>query len=180
MLTASISRSLSKSVCKNGPQSPKPALLMNRSTRRSSSALTSRRHSLFFERSAVMISQTVVSWSDSFSSRSARRATSSRLYPRAESWRANSAPMPELAPVMTANLGIGNLLHLQKRLPPRGKLSPKATDEGEPRRYTSFAGKPPLIRPCRPPSVYALRTAYGGCAPTRACGRSPSGKSFLH
>ena len=25
-------------------------------------------------------------------------------------------------------------------------------------------------------SVYALRAAFGGCAPTRACGRSPSGK----
>ena len=27
-------------------------------------------------------------------------------------------------------------------------------------------------------SVYALRAAFGGCAPTRACGRSPSGKAF--
>ena len=27
-------------------------------------------------------------------------------------------------------------------------------------------------------SVSALRAAFGGCAPTRACGRSPSGKSF--
>ena len=41
---------------------------------------------------------------------------------------------------------------------------------------------PPLIRPRarpRPPSVSALRAAYGGCAPTRACGRSPKGKGFL-
>ena len=27
-------------------------------------------------------------------------------------------------------------------------------------------------------SVYALRAAFGGCAPTRACGRSPSGEAF--
>ena len=26
-------------------------------------------------------------------------------------------------------------------------------------------------------SVYALRAAFGGCAPTRACGRSPSGEA---
>ena len=25
-------------------------------------------------------------------------------------------------------------------------------------------------------SVYALRAAFGGCAPTRACGRSPKGE----
>ena len=25
-------------------------------------------------------------------------------------------------------------------------------------------------------SVYALRAAFGGCAPTRACGRSPTGE----
>ncbi len=40
----------------------------------------------------------------------------------------------------------------------------------------------PLIRPRarpRPPSVSALRAAYGGCAPTRACGRSPKGEGFL-
>ena len=36
----------------------------------------------------------------------------------------------------------------------------------------------PLIRRCAPPSVYALRAAYGGCAPTRACGRSPSGEAL--
>ena len=28
-------------------------------------------------------------------------------------------------------------------------------------------------------SVYALRAAFGGCAPTRACGRSPSGKPLV-
>ena len=32
----------------------------------------------------------------------------------------------------------------------------------------------PPYGPAGPPSVYALRAAYGGCAPTRACGRSPS------
>ena len=40
----------------------------------------------------------------------------------------------------------------------------------------------PLIRPRarpRPPSVSALRVAYGGCAPTCACGRSPKGEGFL-
>ena len=40
----------------------------------------------------------------------------------------------------------------------------------------------PLIRPRagpRPPSVSALRAAYGSCAPTRACGRSPKGEGFL-
>ena len=26
-------------------------------------------------------------------------------------------------------------------------------------------------------SVYALRAAFGGCAPTRACGRSPKGEA---
>ena len=28
-------------------------------------------------------------------------------------------------------------------------------------------------------SVYALRAAFGGCAPTRACGRSPEGEAFF-
>ena len=28
-------------------------------------------------------------------------------------------------------------------------------------------------------SVSALRAASGGCAPTRACGRSPSGEAFV-
>ena len=27
-------------------------------------------------------------------------------------------------------------------------------------------------------SVYALRAAFGGCAPTRACGRSPSWEAY--
>ena len=27
-------------------------------------------------------------------------------------------------------------------------------------------------------SVYALRAAFGGCAPTRACGRQPLGEAF--
>ena len=30
----------------------------------------------------------------------------------------------------------------------------------------------------RQASVYALRAAFGGCAPTRACGRSPSGEGL--
>ena len=29
-------------------------------------------------------------------------------------------------------------------------------------------------------SVYALRAAFGGCAPTRACGRSPSGEGIFY
>ena len=36
----------------------------------------------------------------------------------------------------------------------------------------------PSSGPAGPPSVYALRAAYGGCAPTRACGRSPSGEAL--
>ena len=156
MLTDSISRSLSSSVCKNGPQSPKPALLMNRSTRRPSNALTRRRHSLFLDRSAVKISQTVVSWSDSFSSRFVRRATSSRLYPRAESWRANSAPIPELAPVITANFGIAASFSYIKKASPEGEA---VADRRLMRaklpiiaRQWVTAASSPLIRPCGPPS----------------------------
>ena len=39
--------------------------------------------------------------------------------------------------------------------------------------------RPPLISRLRAAaSVSALRAAYGGCAPTRACGRSPSGEAL--
>ena len=39
--------------------------------------------------------------------------------------------------------------------------------------------RPPLISRLRATaSVSALRAAYGGCAPTRACGRSPSGEAL--
>ena len=44
--------------------------------------------------------------------------------------------------------------------------------------YRAIAANLPLIRPFGPPSVYALRAAFGGCAPTRACGRSPSGEGL--
>ena len=43
-------------------------------------------------------------------------------------------------------------------------------------------GKPwqtrPSSGPAGPPSVFALRAACGGCASTRACGRSPKGEGF--
>ena len=44
---------------------------------------------------------------------------------------------------------------------------------------TGNGGRPALIRRFAPPSVYALKAAFGGCAPTRACERSPSGEGFL-
>jgi len=44
--------------------------------------------------------------------------------------------------------------------------------------YRAIAANLPLIRPFGPPSVYALRAAFGGCAPTRTCGRSPLEKAF--
>ena len=46
-------------------------------------------------------------------------------------------------------------------------------------RLRAISANSPLIRPRagpRPPSVYAPRAAYSGCAPTRACGRSPAGE----
>ena len=46
--------------------------------------------------------------------------------------------------------------------------------------YRAIAANLPLIRPFGPPSVYALRAAFGGCAPTRACGRSPSGEGIFY
>ena len=36
----------------------------------------------------------------------------------------------------------------------------------------------PSSGPAGPPSVYAPRAAYGGCATTRACGRSPQGEGL--
>ena len=39
--------------------------------------------------------------------------------------------------------------------------------------------RPPLISRLRAAaSVSALRAAYGGCVPTRACGRSPKGEAL--
>ena len=78
-LVSIICSSFSKSVCRNGPQSPKPALLMNRSMRRSAKASARRRHSLLRARSAVKISHSVVKLLESACKRSARRATSIRL-----------------------------------------------------------------------------------------------------
>ena len=66
------------------------------------------------------------------------------------------------------------------RLPLRGKRSPKVTDEGRVFRDTPLTGDHrnaaphPALRGHLP--VYALRAAFGGCAPTRACGRSPKGE----
>ena len=50
-----------------------------------------------------------------------------------------------------------------------GQTFPRQPINGQ-RRHTR-----PSSGPAGPPSVYALRAAFGGCAPTRACGRSPSG-----
>ena len=65
------------------------------------------------------------------------------------------------------------------RLPLRGKLSPKVTDEGQVFRDTPLTGDHRNAAPhpaAGPPFSYALRAAFGGCAPTRACGRSPKGE----
>ena len=49
------------------------------------------------------------------------------------------------------------------------------------RKHAIMAGSPLISQRAEPltASVYALRAAYGGCAPTRACGRSPAGEAIL-
>ena len=45
-------------------------------------------------------------------------------------------------------------------------------------RSRELAGNPPSSGPAGQSSVFALRAACGGCASTRACGRSPKGEGF--
>ena len=99
---STICNSLPRSSCAKSPHVPKPALLINRSTRRSRKVSNSPRQASVRERSAERTSQRVGKAAAKSFSRWVRRATSSRSYPCAANWRANSAPMPELAPVITA------------------------------------------------------------------------------
>ena len=68
-------------------------------------------------------------------------------------------------------------------LPPRGKVAPQGRMRGElaaPARVWVISASPPLISQRSGPltaSVSALRAASGGCASTRACGRSPAGEA---
>ena len=70
-----------------------------------------------------------------------------------------------------------------KASPEWGKLSPKVTDGGQVFRDTPLTGDHRNAAPNQALrgrlSVYALRAAFGGCAPTRACGRSPEGEAFF-
>ena len=65
-------------------------------------------------------------------------------------------------------------------LPPRGKVAPQGRMRGElaaSARVWVISASPPLISQRSGPltaSVSALRAASGGCASTRACGRSPA------
>ena len=74
-------------------------------------------------------------------------------------------------------------LELTGAFSPWGRRCPRLrprTDEGRACGYCPLKGdhaNSALISRLRAAaSVYALRAAFGGCAPTRACGRSPSGK----
>ena len=68
-------------------------------------------------------------------------------------------------------------------LPPRGKVAPQGRMRGElaaSARVWVISASPPLISQRSGPltaSVSALRAASGGCASTRACGRSPAGEA---
>ena len=68
-------------------------------------------------------------------------------------------------------------------LPPRGKVAPQGRMRGElaaAARVWVISASPPLISQRAGPltaSVSALRAASGGCASTRACGRSPAGEA---
>ena len=68
-------------------------------------------------------------------------------------------------------------------LPPRGKVAPQGRMRGElaaAARVWVISASPPLISQRSGPltaSVSALRAASGGCASTRACGRSPEGEA---
>ena len=68
-------------------------------------------------------------------------------------------------------------------LPPRGKVAPQGRMSGElaaAARVWVISASLPLISQRAGPltaSVSALRAASGGCASTRACGRSPAGEA---
>ena len=68
---------------------------------------------------------------------------------------------------------------------PEGKVAPQGRMRGRfimtDHLRTAMAGSPLISQRAGPltASVYALRAAYGGCAPTRACGRSPAGEAIL-
>ena len=62
---------------------------------------------------------------------------------------------------------------LGRSCPPSGLMRAKSANAA---RSRELAGSPPSSGPAGPPSVFALRAACGGCASTRACGRSPEGE----
>ena len=99
-----ISSSRASSVSRMLPQTPKPALLMKMSMCSSASTSHRRLHSSARERSAVSMRHSVP-WAACSSlaracKRSARRAVRMSRQPIAAYRRANSRPMPELAPVI--------------------------------------------------------------------------------
>ena len=99
--------------------------------------------------------------------------------------RLRAAASPDGEAFRTGGSPSGKPLGLTGAFSPWGRRCPRLrprTDEGRacggcPLKggYANFA----LISRLRAAaSVYALRAAFGGCAPTRACGRSPSGEAF--
>ena len=81
--------------------------------------------------------------------------------------------------VCTDRTDAGNVCKIWSKLKPspRGKVT-KGLDEGRVYRYCLQMGCCERFAPpqsaSRTASVSALRAAFGGYAPTRACGRSPS------
>ena len=66
---------------------------------------------------------------------------------------------------------------------PAGEGGPAGPDEGQAILGNPFAGNARQLRPhqsaSRTASVSVPRAAYGGCTPTRACGRSPTGEGKM-
>ncbi len=74
---------------------------------------------------------------------------------------------------------------------PGGRVSPQGTGEerrqNRPRKRSDrfsklyrLLARIPLQSANADSFIFALRAAFGGCAPKRACGRSPRGKRFRH
>ena len=99
---SSICISLSGLPVRNGPQSPSPALLIKISMFLSASCCQICLQVSRLVRSAAMISHSVGSFLARFSSRFFLRAIRIRGYPCLARFLANAAPIPELAPVITA------------------------------------------------------------------------------
>ena len=71
------------------------------------------------------------------------------------------------------------LLPLGEKVAPQGRT--RGALAAASRKHAIMAGSPLISQRAGPltASVYELRAAYGGCAPTRACGRSPAGEAIL-